>query len=428
MNELDSSQMARMLKQKGFQAAQDPEHAEIVLINTCSVREKPTHKLYSEVGKLRKLKLKNPNMLLGVTGCQAQAEGKALLKRFSYLDLVLAPDQIPKLPQMMDDLSKANHGRYIELNYTKREDYQFVDLLPDENENAIKAFVNIMKGCDNFCSFCIVPYTRGREVSRAASDIIQEIKILVEQGVQEIMLLGQNVNSYGNKTPGSPDFVELLYLIASETKLKRLRFTTSHPKDFNEKLMQAFVDINILMPQMHLPIQSGSNDVLARMYRGYTVEEYCDKINLFKEKMPHAAISTDIIVGFPGETEADFAKTLKLIQTIAFDSIYAFHYSPRPKTTAAKYFKDDVSLAIKEQRLAELLALQNQISYEKNLQLVGSMQEILVDTPSREAGMLQGRTPQSRIVHFAGKEALLGSICHVKITEAMRNSLIGTLC
>ncbi|MBI2337305.1 MAG: tRNA (N6-isopentenyl adenosine(37)-C2)-methylthiotransferase MiaB [Deltaproteobacteria bacterium] len=424
MSDLDSLQMARLLQGEGYQSTTDPECAQVILINTCSVREKPVQKLYSDIGRMRSLKLQNPEMILGVTGCQAQADGKKLLSHFGYLDLVLGPDQLKKLPELLRELL-LKRRQALEVKFESKEDYQFLHLVPQEGESETKAFVSIMKGCDNFCSFCIVPYVRGREVSRDSYDIIQETKHLVQLGVQEVTLLGQNVNSYGNKRGDSVNFSKLLSMIADQTQLKRLRFTTSHPKDLSDALIEQFKVNPILAPHLHLPLQSASDAVLARMYRGYTLKEYLDKLNRLRDANPDVAVTTDIIVGFPGETAADFELTMQLITEVEYDSIYGFVYSPRPKTTAAQYFADDVTQEIKAARLQQVLDLQQSITARKNLARVGKIEEVLVEGPSKLGETVQGRSPHNRIVHFQGGPEWVGKFVSVKITGAQNNSLRG---
>lgn len=442
MNDLDGLQMGRLLKQRGYLSTQHPEEADVILVNTCSIREKASQKVYSDVGRFRSIKLKRPEVVLGVTGCQAQAEGAQLQKRFPYLDLVLGPDHTSRIADLVEglrqkDQSKKTHfNRSAEVGFVKPDDYQFLHLLPDENENAIKAFITIMKGCDNFCSFCIVPYVRGREVCREPEDIVREAKALAEQGVKEVTLLGQNVNSYGVgrhseearvKKGKSPfiSFAQLLSRLNQETDLKRIRFTTSHPKDMPEELIAEFGKNKKLARHLHLPVQSGSNEVLERMYRGYTREEFLDCMKKFKSVDASIALSTDIIVGFPGETETDFEATLDLLREVRFDSIYSFVYSSRPKTTAAQYFQDDIPLELKQERLQRLQSLQDQITLEKNQAWVGQSLQVLVEGYSKQGESFCGRSSQNHMVHFSGEEQDVGQVMELKITHAGPNSLLG---
>jgi len=435
MNELDGQQMGRLLKGSGYVPTMDPEDAEVILINTCSIREKASHKVYSDVGRFRALKLKKPEVVLGVTGCQAQAEGPYLQKRFPYLDLVIGPDHTAKIPEMVGKalLQKSSQAA---LQFEKPENYRFLNLLPEEEENQTKAFVTIMKGCDNFCSFCIVPMVRGREVCRDPEEILLEVQALAEHGVLEVTLLGQNVNSYGvgrhaedspKKRSQTPimSFASLLSCISRESKIERIRFTTSHPKDLSEELVQEFECNPKLAKHFHLPVQSGSDPVLERMYRGYTRAEYMKKVVALRKACPDMALSTDIIVGFPGETEEDFARTMDLLSEVGYDFIYSFSYSPRPKTTAALYFEDDIADGLKQERLQRVQELQERLTWEKHRSLVGRVLDVLVDGPSKIGGTLSGRSSQFHVVHFEGGVEDLGKILPVKITQAGPNSLIG---
>jgi tRNA-N(6)-(isopentenyl)adenosine-37 thiotransferase enzyme MiaB len=427
MNELDTSQMGRLLKAEGYESALEPEAADVILINTCSVREKASQKVYSDVGRFRSLKLKNPDLVLGVTGCQAQAEGMHLQKRFPYLDLVLGPDHTGKIAAL---IRQAREKKSVtEVGFEKRQDYRFLNLLPDEEENHAKAFLTIMKGCDNFCSFCIVPFVRGREVCREADEIVREVQGLAERGVVEVTLLGQNVNSYGvgrhANDPGAVSFPRLLRRLSEETAIQRIRFTTSHPKDLSDELIEEFAGNSKLAQHFHLPVQSGSDTVLERMYREYTRDHYLDCLSRLRRACPQIALSTDIIVGFPGETEAEFQATMDLLEEVGYDSIYSFVYSPRPKTTAALYFKDDVPETTKKHRLSVLQALQDRITLRKNLEKTGQVLQVLVEGPSRQGETYCGRSSQNHAVHFPGEDADVGRILGIKIRHGGPNSLIG---
>lgn len=435
MNDLDGMQMGRLLARQGYAATQDPDEAHVILINTCSVREKASQKVYSDVGRFRSLKLKHPDLVLGVTGCQAQAEGAYLQKRFPYLDLVIGPDHTAKLPELVDSVV-TKQAKIAKVGFEKPQDYEFVNLLPDEDESHVKAFITIMKGCDNFCSFCVVPYVRGREVCRSPEEIVAEAKELAARGTREVMLLGQNVNSYGvgrhaeeslkNKNPHPMiSFAALLQRVADETEIARIRFTTSHPKDLSEELIEQFANNAKLAKSFHLPVQSGSDAVLERMYRGYTRVEYLDRLDRLRRACPDLAISTDIIVGFPGESEEDFQETLDLLEQLRYDSIFSFVYSPRPKTTAALYFEDDIPLEVKQERLQRLQSLQNRITLEKNQEKVGEILEVLVEGPSRQGESYFGKSSQNHTVHFEASEDDVGSILKLKIIYAGPNSLIG---
>lgn len=429
MNELDGSQMGRLLKHEGYVSTSEPEEASLILINTCSVREKASHKVYSDVGRFRSLKLKNPGLILGVTGCQAQAEGMHLQKRFPYLDLVLGPDHTAKLGSLIKEIKSKKRAAVTEIGFEKREDYRFLNLLPDEEENHAKAFVTIMKGCDNFCSFCIVPFVRGREVCREADEIVREVRGLAEGGVAEVALLGQNVNSYGvgrhAEISGAISFSRLLRRIAEETSIQRIRFTTSHPKDLSDDLIEEFVQNPKLARHFHLPVQSGSDSVLERMYREYSCAHYLERLSQLRRVCPDLALSTDIIVGFPGETEEEFEATMDLLKEVRYDSIYSFVYSPRPKTTAALYFKDDVSEETKRERLKRVQELQDQITLEKNQAQMGNVVEVLAEGLSRQGTTYSGRSSQNHVVHFPGQEQDVGRLLNIRIHHACSNSLLG---
>lgn len=429
MNEQDSSQMQSLLKGAGFSRAEGPFDADLILINTCAIREKAVHKIYSDLGRLRPLKEDRPDLVVGIAGCVAEQEQKKLSDRFPFLDLVFGPDHIRRLPQMIADVRAKRDGSsgetLIETGFDLRKDFQFVNVMPDADETPVKAFVNIQKGCDNVCSFCIVPFVRGREVSRPHDDILREIDGLVERGVKEVTLLGQNVNSYGLKTEGGVSFAGLLELIARETGLKRLRFTTSHPKDVDEDLIRQFRDNPILAPHFHLPVQSGSNEILSLMKRQYTRERYLDMVSCLQEAVPDIRFSTDVIVGFPNETDAEFEATLSLIRAVRYDLVFSFVYSPRPYTKAAK-LDDNVSYSVKLERLKVLQDLTRTISKERNVEEVGRVREVLVESadgeePRRHAG----RTPQNKIVHFDGRDLKPGDLVDVKIGHANAFSLFG---
>src|SRR4030095_12555029 len=367
-------------------------------------------------------------LLLVLTGCQAQAEGQALLKRFRYLDFVLGPDRVGELPQLVSSL-EAKQVRSVD--YTQRikpHDFSFVNLSFQSGESLTTAFVTIMKGCDNFCSFCIVPYVRGREVSRPSTEILAEIQTLCRHGVKEVTLLGQNVNSYGTKSEGELSFTRLIRRIAEETPLKRLRFTTSHPKDVGPDLIAAFREVTILAKHLHLPVQSGSNEVLKRMYRTYTREEYLEIVARLREACPDIALTPDLIAGFPGERERDFQATLSLLDQVRFDSAYSFQYSPRPHTTAGRYFQDDVSSQEKENRLRCLQEKQATVSLSLNRECLGKTFEVLLEGPSKIGATLQGRTTHNRIMHLdLADESKIGEMLWAKATRATPTALVGEM-
>lgn len=428
MNVDDSLRMAKGVAPLGYQATERAEDADLILINTCSVREKASHKAHSAVGRYYPLKALKPNMILGLVGCQAQVEGEKLLKRFDHLDFVLGPDQIASLSQVVEKVEKGEGRSLNQTQRIKPADFQFVELNLDAEEHPHSAFVTIMKGCDNFCSFCIVPFVRGREVSRPSREIVDEIKKLTAHGVKEVTLLGQNVNSYGSKNSGETSFANLLRKIAEESSLERIRFTTSHPKDVGQDLMEAFRDLHTLAKHIHLPVQAGSNSVLQRMYRTYTREEYLKIVEGLRKACPEIAITTDLIVGFPGETEADFEETLNLMEEVRFDAAFSFCYSPRPHTTASRYFKDDVDPKLKEERLQRLQDKQKKITFAKNEACVGKYYDVLVEGESKLGESLQGRSTHNRIVHFSSTDpTLIGKIVKVKIQRATPMTLIGEI-
>ncbi len=428
MNVDDSLRMAKRVAPLGYQYTERPEDADLILINTCSVREKASHKAHSAVGRYYPLKVLKPSMILGLAGCQAQVEGEKFLKRFDHLDFVLGPDQIASLPEVVEKIEKGEGRSIHQTKRVKPADFQFVELALDAEETLQSAFITIMKGCDNFCSFCIVPFVRGREVSRPSQKIIDEVKRLVDHGVKEVTLLGQNVNSYGTKSSGELSFAQLLKKIDKETNIERIRFTTSHPKDVGQDLMNAFHDLSKLSKHIHLPVQSGSNTVLEKMYRTYSREEYLKIVKGLKKAMPEISITTDLIVGFPGESEKDFEDTLTLMDEVQFDTSFSFCYSPRPHTTAARYFEDHVDPNLKEERLKILQEKQKKITFAKNEECVGNYYEVLVEGESKRGASLQGRTTHNRIVHFNSTDsALVGKMVKVKIVSATPMALMAEI-
>lgn len=438
--------MKGLLKQSGYDEAADVFDADLVLVNTCSIREKSVHKIYSQLGRLRQIKEDHPHMVVGIAGCVAEQEKENLSKRFPFLDLVFGPDHIRHLPEMVANIEKqrglsdiqepatANKipatsdqrpATILRTGFDRRQDFEFVNLLPNAEEHPVKAFVNIQKGCDNICSFCIVPFVRGREVSRPHGEIIAEINMLVERGVKEVTLLGQNVNSYGLKTPAEPSFARLLGMISEQTKLSRLRFTTSHPKDVGDDLIEQFEKNPILVPQFHLPVQSGSNRILDLMRRQYTRENYLHIVHTLKEKLPEIRFSTDIIVGFPTETEDDFSATMSLLEEVCYDQIYSFVYSSRPYTKAAN-IQDDIPNAVKQERLQRLQVLDKRINLDQNLKEVGKVHSVLVESRDEEnlENPFTGRTATNKVIHFKG-EYQIGEIAALKISQANPHCLYG---
>lgn len=428
MNVDDSLRMGQLLKPLNYQITETPKEADLILINTCSIREKASRKARSAIGRFHHLKIARPEILLGLTGCQAQAEGKVLLDRFSYLNFVLGPDQIKSLPEVIESLEKKKTNSINKTERIKPNEFDFVSLTPDPEESIVSAYVTIMKGCDNFCSFCIVPFVRGREVSRAPDEIIEEIRKLTAHGVKEVNLLGQNVNSYGTKKGAQTSFVDLLKRISQETEIQRIRFITSHPKDVGEDLINAYAEIPQLAKHLHLPVQSGSTSILEKMYRTYTREEFLKITRSLQKVCPDVSITTDIIVGFPGETDEDFEQTLSLVDEVQFDASYSFLYSSRPHTTAGRYLKDEIPKEVKEKRLKTLQEKQAEITLRQNEKCVGEISEVLVQGSSKWGESLQGRTSQYRIVHLnINDESLVGQIVPVKIVKACHNSLTGEI-
>jgi tRNA-2-methylthio-N6-dimethylallyladenosine synthase len=420
MNEHDSRKMEAMLKGDGYEAACSAAEADVVVLNTCSIREKSYHKAVSQVGRLKKT---GEGKVLAVTGCVVSHDGDAILKRFPQVDMVLGPDHIAALPELARR-SEEKQERFSRIDFTDISDYEFPSpILTDQRQ--IKAYVTIMKGCDNACSFCIVPFTRGAEVSRPAGEIVDEINRLAEQGVREVMLLGQNVNSYGKGLSGGMNFPKLLRLTDEKTSIARLRFTSPHPKDLSPALIEEYARNRRLCPHMHLPVQSGSSQVLKRMRRSYTRSVYLRKVEALRRAVPDVAITTDLIVGFPGETDEDFEETLSLVREVGYDASYAFAYSPRPGTEAAG-FPDDVPAGVKKERLARLQDVQSGISLAKNRLRIGSYEDVLAEGPSAEGrGQLTGHTPHGRIVNFDGGAEDVGDILKIEITDASAYSLKG---
>lgn len=435
MNERDSEIIEQLLAQEGYVTTDSAAGADVVLINTCSIREKAEQKVFSLLGQLREEKIKNPSMLLGVTGCVAQQEGERIRERMPHVDLVVGTQQVYQLPEMLTRLQSGITTREIATNLESsfaippfQKLMASAPLSPSFRSS--KRFVTIMQGCNNFCSYCVVPGTRGREVSRPMADIVEEVEILTSQGVKEITLLGQNVNSYGltNAVADSAvSFPLLLRRVASIKGLQRLRFTTSHPKDLSDELMRCFNEIEILCPHFHLPVQSGSNAILHRMNRKYTVEAYLDKVATLRRFRPDIALATDIIVGFPGETEMDFQATLELLSTVRFHGSFSFKYSDRPYTPSAD-FGNKTPEEIKSRRLKEFQALQDIISLERNAECIDQIVEVMIEVVDTKD--CKGRTPANQTVHFTNQDQVFapGDLAMVKINQAGKHSLKGKLC
>ncbi|HXV48864.1 MAG TPA: tRNA (N6-isopentenyl adenosine(37)-C2)-methylthiotransferase MiaB [Candidatus Binatia bacterium] len=426
MNQYDSERIAQVMGRSGYVQTDRIDSADLLLLNTCSVRDKAEQKVYSALGNWKEFKDHRDGVIIGVGGCVAQQEGENLLKRVAHLDLVFGTHSIHKLPELVAQV-ESSQARPVEVTFYRDPDYM-EDPDGRTKVNGARAYVTIMQGCNKVCSFCIVPHVRGRELSRPSGKIIAEVESLVAQGVKEVMLLGQNVNSYGKLTAGELSFAELLRRIDAIDGLQRIRFTTSHPQDLSPALIDTFASCNHLCEHLHLPVQSGSDSVLARMRRGYTCGEYLRRIAELRERCPNVALSTDVIVGFPGESDAEFNSTLELLQTVEYDEIFSFMYSPRPQTVAAKIYDDDIEANVKRERLRQVQTLQQGISLAKNRQRIGDTEEILVDGPSKlKNGQLMGRTRTNRIVNISAPEHLIGRLVPVRIINATANSLLGDL-
>jgi tRNA-2-methylthio-N6-dimethylallyladenosine synthase len=425
MNQYDSERIARLMEREGYAPTELAEEADLLLLNTCSVRDKAEQKVYSALGRWREFKEKNPNVIIGVGGCVAQQEGENLLRRVPHLDLVFGTHNIHKLGPMVRE-AESPGNRPVEIAFYRDPSYM-EDPAAMPTVHGAKAYVTIMHGCNKVCSFCIVPYVRGRELSRPSASVLREIEELAAQGVKEVLLLGQNVNSYG-KTSGELSFPELLNRVNDVAGLERIRFTTSHPQDLSPGLIEAYASLDKLCEHLHLPVQSGSDSVLQRMRRGYTREEYLDRIRRLRERRPEVALSTDIIVGFPGESEEEFEGSLEILQEVEYDDLYAFSYSPRSHTSANKMYADDVAEDLKKERLDRILKLQRMISRRKNEERVGKIEEVLVEGPAKLGrSQMMGRTRTNRIVNFVGPEELSGQLTGVRIVAAGANSLRGEL-
>lgn len=425
MNEYDSLMVERILGREGYRITLDIELADLIFLNTCSVRDKAEQKVHSFLGRLRRLKLKNPDLKIVVAGCVAQQLGPALLERFDYLDLVLGTRGVTAIGGLLEEVRET--GRRIAHLPDEAVDYPEEFFRAADTRGTVTAPVTIMQGCDNFCTYCIVPYVRGRERSRSSAEILREIRCLTNGGVREVLLLGQNVNSYGRGLDENIGFVDLLGKIGRETDVLRVRFTTSHPKDLTEALIRCFAEFPFLCKHLHLPFQSGSDRILRRMNRGYTAVQYIEKIDRLRDACPEIALSSDVMVGFPGETEEEFRETLALMDRIRFDSLFSFRYSDRPFTGSSR-FSEKVPEEVKARRLAELQGIQSRLTLEKNLAETGCVREVLVEGPSKASnGQMTGRTSQNRIVNFEGSSRLVGRIVRTEILSASTHSLRGKL-
>lgn len=422
MNERDSETIAGILQARGLTETADILTADLIMVNTCSVRDKAEQKVFGLLGKLKALKDTNPALILGICGCMPQQQKVAsqLRARFPFLDIIIGTHNLNSLDIYLEKVCREDQ-RILEVWQERRE---AETELPTLRSGRLKAFVNINWGCNNFCTYCIVPYVRGKEKSRLPNVILHEVKTLAEEGYKEITLLGQNVNSYGKDLPGRPNFAHLLKLINEVEGLKRIRFMTSHPRDADESLIDAFASLAKVCNHFHLPLQAGSDRTLKRMNRGYTVEHYLAIVAKLRAYVPDIALSTDIIVGFPGETEDDFLETLAVIRQVRFDSAFTFMYSPRRGTPAAS-MKGQLAAVVMKDRLQRLIALQNQISLERNREIVGTVQEVLVEGQTDQIN--KGRTTTNKLVHFPCSRDLTGNMAAVKIIQAKTWSLTGEL-
>jgi tRNA-2-methylthio-N6-dimethylallyladenosine synthase len=424
MNEYDSGKMADVLRAaEGFEKTDTPENADVILFNTCSVREKAQEKVFCDLGRVRKLKAKNPNLIIGVGGCVASQEGAAIVSRAPYVDVVFGPQTLHRLPELIAQ-KRASGRSQVDIAFPEIEKF---DHLPPARVEGATAFVSIMEGCSKYCTFCVVPYTRGEEVSRPFDDVIAEIAHLAGQGVKEIHLLGQNVNAYlGRMHDGEiADFALLLQVIHEISGIQRIRFTTSHPREMTDRLIDCYRTLPKLVSHLHLPVQAGSDRILAAMKRGYTTLEYKSVIRKLKAARPDLCLSSDFIIGFPGETDADFEATMRLIKDVEFDASFSFIYSKRPGTPASD-LPDDVPHEIKQARLERLQAAIHANAQQINQDMIGTTQRVLVEgTSKRDANELMGRTDNNRIVNFQGPSRLIGSFVNLTISQAFTNSLRG---
>jgi len=425
MNEYDSDKMSDVLKHShGLELTDNIDQADVLLVNTCSIREKAEEKLFHQLGRWKKLKTTKPNLVIGVGGCVASQEGDLILKRAPYVDLIFGPQTLHRLPNMLNDVLDKSQVS-IDISFPEIEKF---DHLPEPHSDTASAFVSVMEGCSKYCTFCVVPYTRGEEISRPFNDVIREVEILAEQGVKEINLLGQNVNAYrGLMDDGEiADLALLIAIVAQVSGIERIRYTTSHPVEFSDRLIKTYAEVPELVSHVHLPVQSGSDKILGSMKRGHTVIEYKSKIRKLREIRPNISLSSDFIIGFPGETEEDFNNTMQLIEEVGFDKSFSFIYSKRPGTIAAS-LPDDVNQTVKKQRLAFIQDKLNENTEEISRSMIGSIQKVLVEGHSKKGSTLSGRTENMRTTHFQGNEDLIGQIVSVKITEGFANSLQGEL-
>jgi len=425
MNVVDSERIVDLLGGIGYRQVEQPDQASLILLNTCAVRDKAVRKAYGHLGRFKPLKDRNPDLILGMGGCIAQQEGKQLLDEFPYLDLVFGTHNVHRLPELVQNVAE-NRIRCDETDFLDRDTR--LQLFPSRTgQEAYTRFVTVMQGCDNFCSYCVVPYVRGREISRPSGEILDEIRELASQGVREVTLIGQNVNSYGLKDESELSFAGLLKQVNAIDGIERIRFTTSHPKDLSDELIDCFGSLDKLCKHLHLPVQCGSDKILLAMNRGYTRNRYMQTVDRLRQVCPDIRLTTDIIVGFPGESDKDFELTMSLLEEVCYSEIYSFIYSPRKGTSAAD-LDDETPAEVKQARFDRMLELQQEISRQTWEADVGTIQEVLVEGESRMGGgQIFGRSTWNRIVNFKGPFELAGSVVLVKIVKSYRNSLLGEL-
>lgn len=426
MNEYDSNRMLDSLNDShGVEATKDETQADIILLNTCSVREKAQEKVFSQLGRWKGLKQQNPDLVIGVGGCVASQEGEAIMKRAPYVDMVFGPQTLHRLPTMYEDVRKTQESA-VDISFPEIEKF---DALPTPKVEGVTAFVSIMEGCSKYCSFCVVPYTRGEEFSRPFDDVLAEVYTLAQQGIREVTLLGQNVNAYWGKMhdDNMADFALLIRYVAEIDGIDRIRYTTSHPLEFSDSLISVYADVPKLVNHLHLPVQSGSDRILAAMKRRYTADDYVKIIQKIRKIRPNISLSSDFIIGFPGESDQDFEDTMQLIETIGYDQSFSFIYSARPGTPASD-LTDDVPMEVKQARLQRLQKRIVEMAMNISESMVGSTQTVLVDRPARkDHHQISGRTENNRVVNFDGDQNLIGQFVDVEITEALPNSLRGKM-
>lgn len=426
MNEYDSDKMADVLNQfEGYEKTENPDEASIILFNTCSIREKAQEKVFSDLGRARKLKEQNPNVIIGVGGCVASQEGDAIIKRAPYVDIVFGPQTLHRIPDLIKKKRQSGKSQ-VDISFPEIEKF---DNMPQARVEGAAAYVSIMEGCSKYCSYCVVPYTRGEEVSRPFTDVLTEIASLTLQGVKEIHLLGQNVNAYRGAMDNGEiaDFALLLEYVHEIPGIERIRYTTSHPNEMSQRIIDCYGKLPKLVSHLHLPAQSGSDRILTAMKRGYTALEYKSVIRKIRALRPNISFSSDFIVGFPGETDAEFEKTMKLIEDVGFDASFSFVFSPRPGTPAAE-IQDDTPQAVKSARLQRLQKRIEEMAQEISKNMVGTIQKVLVEGKSkRDPNELSGRAENFKVVNFVGNERLINQLIDVKITEALHNTLRGEI-